>query len=99
MGSTQNQNMEQLVANTKAKLKVVENYQQVYDLLYEVVTELRINNSKTCDVFTGELQKRIEAVSPIDCNSTQWSCYRYALVLLRQLSSPQGSAVKRRLIQ
>ncbi|PSL49750.1 hypothetical protein CLV51_1011085 [Chitinophaga niastensis] len=33
-----------------------------------------------------QLQEKIEALSPLDCNSSQWSIYRYALMCLRRSS-------------
>lgn len=35
------------------------------------------------DILTF-LQEKIENLSPLDCNSSQWSIYRYALMCIRR---------------
>ena len=80
----QNYIMINLVSEIESKLKAVENYQQVNDLIKNAIA--KITNADQVAAFTEDLYNRIDRISPMDCSSTQWSCYRYSLVVLRQFS-------------
>jgi hypothetical protein len=43
--------------------------------------------------FLVELEDNLELVSPLDCTSTQWSCYRYAMIRLHELIKQQKSGL------
>ncbi|MGO4289523.1 hypothetical protein [Chitinophaga sp. RAB17] len=39
------------------------------------------------DILTS-LQEKIENLSPLDCNSSQWSIYRYTLMCIHSMMEP-----------
>ena len=65
------------------RLAGAEKYNEVDKLIYAAIAKL--NNPEQFYRFKEELSRRLENYSPLHYNSTQWSCFRYTLVLLRQI--------------
>jgi len=75
--------MKEYISNLEEQLKRAQNYQQVAALINSAV--LRLSEAFQLLEFKDEFINRLEGLSPFDYDSTQWSCFRYALVLLRQI--------------
>jgi hypothetical protein len=60
------------------ELKTAENYTEV-----EAIIE---KNEFIIPGCLTKLQSILESLSPLLCTSTQWSCYRYAIIYLRRQS-------------
>jgi hypothetical protein len=58
------------------ELKTAENYTEV-----EAIIEKNDFIIRRC---LTKLQSILENLSPLLCTSTQWSCYRYAIIYLRR---------------
>lgn len=66
-----------------AQLGAVTDYQQADQLLASIKKEYTASSKK---IFTL-LREKIENLSPLECNSLQWSIYRYALMHVRKCES------------
>ncbi|SEW21629.1 hypothetical protein [Chitinophaga arvensicola] len=63
-----------------AQLSTATDYQQADQLLLSVKKEQAVLYK---EIFTSLLEK-IELLSPLECNSLQWSMYRYTLMHVRK---------------
>jgi hypothetical protein len=63
-----------------AQLSTATDYQQADELLLSVKKEQAVLYK---EIFTS-LQEKIETLSPLECNSLQWSMYRYTLMHVRK---------------
>ena len=67
------------------KLEVAVNHNQVEDILSTAITDITLEgDAGMIRSFLSQLQAQIEELSPLDWNSTQWGCFRYALIYLRK---------------
>ncbi|MGY0036480.1 hypothetical protein [Pedobacter sp. NJ-S-72] len=62
-----------------------QDYPQVETIILSSVDQLKGENYVVHDYIDG-LEKKIENLSPLTLNSTQFSCFRYALIYLRNFS-------------
>ena len=62
-----------------------QDYPQVETIINDSVAKL-INKHHPVNLYVNELEKRIEDLSPLVISSIQFSCYRYALVYLRNMN-------------
>jgi len=76
--------LKEYVSLTKQKLEDAQNYGQVDSIINESV--VRISNEGSIKEYFSALEKNLEQLSPLDCNSTQWSCFRYAILCLHYRS-------------
>ncbi|ALL07065.1 hypothetical protein AQ505_17185 [Pedobacter sp. PACM 27299] len=63
------------------QLAEAQNYPQVETIITDAVNQLA-NKSYPVIEYVNELERKIENLSPLVLSSTQFSCYRYALVYL-----------------
>jgi len=75
--------MKEYISNLEEQLSRAQDYQQVAALINSAV--LNLGEGFQLLKFKDEFINRLEGHSPFDYDSTQWSCFRYALVLLRQI--------------
>lgn len=78
--------LENHASSVLCKIGQAQNYQQVETIISSSMDGL----SETLfpeKEFANELEKEIECLSPIALNSTQFSCFRYALIYLRNYVS------------
>jgi hypothetical protein len=66
-----------------AALSIAADYSQADHVLSKAKTEHPVQFK---DIFTS-LEEKIENLSPLECNSLQWSIYRYALMCVRKYIS------------
>jgi hypothetical protein len=66
-----------------AQLGTITDYQQADQLLATIKKE---HAALYKEIFTS-LQEKIENLSPLECNSLQWSIYRYALMHVRKCTT------------
>lgn len=74
--------LENYASSVSYQLGEAQDYPQVERIITESVSKLT-NKKHPVNEYMDELEKKIESLSPIILNSTQFSCYRYALVYLR----------------
>ncbi|WP_342331259.1 hypothetical protein [Pedobacter sp. FW305-3-2-15-E-R2A2] len=77
--------LDKYISSILEQIRGTENYQQVDDVLVTSVDHFPDQQYVVSDYLSG-LEKRIEGLSPFELNSTQFSCFRYALICLRGLS-------------
>nr|WP_162989028.1 hypothetical protein [Pedobacter schmidteae] len=77
--------LEQYLDNIIQQIGEMENYSQVETLISDLTDQKTKHTISAQDQFRI-LEAKIESLSPIPLNSTQWSCLRYALICLRSLS-------------
>ena len=63
-----------------AKLSTATNYEQADEILQASEKEL----NSTFKVVLPVLENKIAQLSPLDCNSLQWSIYKYTLLYTRK---------------
>jgi hypothetical protein len=63
-----------------AKLSTATNYEQADEILLASEKELKDTFKEVLPV----LENKIAQLSPLDCNSLQWSIYKYTLVYTRK---------------
>jgi len=84
-------NLDKYITVILEEIRGTENYQQVEAVLIASVKQVREKEYGSVKYFT-ELEKSIECLSPLALNSTQFSCFRYALIFLRLLSKEEKTA-------
>lgn len=78
--------LKEYVSFTKLKLEKAQNYGQVDSIINESVE--RISDERSIEEYFSALEKNLEQLSPLECDSTQWSCFRYAILCLHYRSNP-----------
>jgi len=74
--------LENYTSSLLYQLGEAQDYPQVELIITDSVSQLT-NKKHPMNDYLDELEKKIENLSPIILSSTQFSCYRYALVYLR----------------
>ncbi|MDQ0110462.1 phosphoribosylaminoimidazole carboxylase (NCAIR synthetase) [Chitinophaga terrae (ex Kim and Jung 2007)] len=70
------------------KLKMAQNNEQVESIISTAVNGIKhAGYTGMQKTFISQLQLWIEELSPLDWNSTQWACFRYALIYSRKYSA------------
>ncbi len=71
------------------QLKSAKDYGQVESILTTSVKDMTAEkkNGFIIERYINKLQLILETLSPLDCNSAEWSNYRYALIYVRKLSA------------
>jgi hypothetical protein len=71
------------------QLKSAKDYGQVESILTASVKNMTAEkkNGFIIERYISKLQLVLETLSPLNCNSVEWSNYRYALIYLRKLSA------------
>jgi hypothetical protein len=77
--------LDKYISSILEQIRGTENYQQVDHVLNASVDGFSDQKYVVSDYLYG-LEKRIEGTSPFELNSTQFSCFRYALICLRGFS-------------
>ena len=69
------------------KLKVAQTNEQVESIISTASNGIKhAGYTGMQQSFIAQLQLWIEKLSPLDWNSTQWACFRYALIYSRKYS-------------
>jgi len=67
------------------QLKMAQHNEQVEVLILQSIAAIeKKEGADLVKPFLIKLQDWLEALSPLDCDSTQWSCLRYAVIYLRE---------------
>lgn len=74
--------LENYASSVLTQLGDAQDYPQVETIIIDSISLLSNEKHSVTD-YVNELEKKIENLSPLVLNSTQFSCYRYALVYLR----------------
>lgn len=74
--------LENYASSVLKQLGEAKDYPQVKTIITDSVGQLT-NKKHSVDEYMNELERKIENLSPLTLSSTQFSCYRYALVYLR----------------
>ena len=77
--------LENYVSSILDQIGEAQNYPQVETIIVSSVNQLKDEKCVVHDYIDG-LEKKIENLSPLTLNSTQFSCFRYALIYLRNFS-------------
>lgn len=70
------------------KISEMKNYQEVEAVIAQLV-DPAIKSEFPQDVRIKALEEKLEDLSPLSVNSTQWSCLRYALICLREMTKEE----------
>ncbi|WP_316839348.1 hypothetical protein [Pedobacter gandavensis] len=73
--------LENYASSVLKQLAEAQNYPQVETIITDAVDQLA-NKSHPIIEYLNELERKIQDLSPLLLSSTQFSCYRYALVYL-----------------
>lgn len=74
--------LENYASSVLKQLGDAHDYPQVERIIIDSVAQLT-DKKYPVNEYMNELEKEIECLSPLILNSTQFSCYRYALLYLR----------------
>jgi hypothetical protein len=74
--------LENYASSVLKQLGDAQDYPQVKRIITDSVAELT-NKQYPVNEYVNQLEKEIERLSPLILSSIQFSCYRYALVYLR----------------
>ncbi|NLR60381.1 hypothetical protein HGH93_19880 [Chitinophaga polysaccharea] len=67
------------------KLKLAQNNEQVERIISTAINGIEHAGYQGMQKsFSSQLQLWIERLSPLDWNSTQWACFRYALIYIKK---------------
>lgn len=67
------------------KLKMAQDNEQVESIISAAINGIKhAGYAGMKKSFISQLQLWIEKLSPLDWNSTQWACFRYALIYSRK---------------
>jgi hypothetical protein len=77
--------LDQYLSAIIKQLSEMENYSQV-EAVISRLAEPDIQQTFPRYRCIKALETKIENLSPFSVNSTQWSCFRYALICLRSIS-------------
>lgn len=83
-------NLNKYITSILEEIRGTENYQQVDAVLIASVDRLQGEKYEMARYFV-DLEKSIEDLSPLELSSTQFSCFRYALIFLRRLAKETKS--------
>ena len=78
--------LDELVDSLVYQIAGLLNYEQVEALILDISRIATVRDLPVSQCFS-KLEIAIEELSPMDLNSTQWSCFRYALICLREKAS------------
>jgi len=78
--------IDELVDSLVYQISGLQNYGQVEASILDISRIATVSGLPVSQCFT-KLEIAIEELSPIDLTSTQWSCFRYALICLREKAS------------
>ncbi|QNK61014.1 hypothetical protein H7F33_10470 [Pedobacter sp. PAMC26386] len=73
--------LENHITSVLDQIGTAKDYPQVETIIVNSVDQLK-DKKYIVQEYVDELEKKIENLSPIDLNSTQFSCFRYALIYL-----------------
>ncbi|MEJ2903521.1 hypothetical protein WAE58_13840 [Pedobacter panaciterrae] len=68
------------------QISSMQNYAQVESVILDISRIAAVHGLPVSQCFS-KLEITIEELSPMDLTSTQWSCFRYALICLREKAS------------
>lgn len=77
--------LDHYISSILEQLKGAENYEQVDQVLAASFQQLAMKKYLATNYITG-MKKSLEETSPLKLSSTQFSCFRYALISLRKIS-------------
>lgn len=77
---------EEMIDSLIQEISGMQNYAQVESVILNVSRIAAVHNLPVSQCFS-KLEITIEELSPMNLTSTQWSCFRYALICLREKAS------------
>jgi phage-related protein len=77
---------EEMIDSLIQQISSMQNYAQVESLILDVSRIAAVHGFPVSQCFS-KLEITIEELSPMNLTSTQWSCFRYALICLREKAS------------
>lgn len=67
------------------KLKLAQNNEEVERIISTAINGIEHAGYQGMQkYFISQLQRWLERLSPLDWNSTQWACFRYALIYIKK---------------
>lgn len=83
--------IKEYVSLSMAQLQKAVDYGKVDEIINASIEGLHA--SAATIEFLVALEDDLELVSPLACTSTQWSCYRYAMIRLHELIKAQKTGL------
>jgi len=83
--------IKEYVSLSLAELKKAVDYGRVDEIIDASIKGL--HSSDATIEFLILMEDKLELVSPLSCTSVQWSCYRYAMIRLRELIKQQKAGL------
>ena len=77
---------EEMVDSLIHQISGMQNYSQVESVILDASRIAAVHGLPVSQCFS-KLEITIEELSPMNLTSTQWSCFRYALICLREKAS------------
>lgn len=77
---------EEMIDSLIQQISGMQNYAQVESVILDISRIAAVHGLPVSQCFS-KLEIAIEELSPMDLTSTQWSCFRYALICLREKAS------------
>lgn len=77
---------EEMIDSVIQQISDTQNYAQVESVILDVSRIAIVHGLPVSQCFS-KLEVTIEELSPMNLTSTQWSCFRYALICLREKAS------------
>ncbi|MFY0255537.1 hypothetical protein ACDQ55_16460 [Chitinophaga sp. 30R24] len=79
--------VEKLVPVVIEELKVAQDNNHIEKIISAAIADIERNaNADTVKLFVLQLRTWLENLSPLDWDSTQWGCLRYAFIFLQNYS-------------
>ncbi|WP_214226197.1 hypothetical protein [Pedobacter sp. B4-66] len=78
--------MEEMIDSLIQQISCMQNYAQVESVILDISRKAAVHGLPVSQCFS-KLEITIEELSPMNLTSTQWSCFRYALICLREKAS------------
>lgn len=85
--------LENYISSIFDQISEAQDYSQVETIIISSVNCLKDKKYVVRD-YVDELKKKIENLSPLNLSSTQFSCFRYALIYLRNYVDFSGEIIK-----
>jgi len=77
---------QEMIDSLMQQISHMQNYAQVESVILDISRMAAVHGLPVSQCFS-KLEVTIEELSPMDLTSTQWSCFRYALICLREKAS------------
>ncbi|MFX1704497.1 hypothetical protein PV783_11115 [Chitinophaga sp. CC14] len=82
------------------QIRVAKNNAEVKDVIQVSVNNMREKkkNGFIVQRCLNKLEAALEGIPPLECSSEQWSCYRFALICIRDTSVKQVTPDQKKIL-